>query len=70
LVSSGHVSSAGNTPMSASGHITPHGHVHLTFKRFHHIATITGRLTTGAGSGSWHSPSLECSGSWHAHRQT
>jgi hypothetical protein len=69
LVSSGHVSSAG-TKMSASGHITPHGHVHLTFKRFHHIATITGRLTTGAGSGTWHSPSLECSGSWHAHRQT
>jgi hypothetical protein len=59
----------GNTPMNASGHINPHGHVHLTFKRFHHTATVTGKLTTGAGSGTWHSPTMECSGSWHAHRR-
>ncbi len=68
LVSSGRVSSVGNTPMTASGHVTPHGHVHLTFRRFHHVAMVTGRLTTEAGSGTWHSPSLDCSGSWHAHR--
>jgi hypothetical protein len=70
LVSGGRVSSAGNTPMSASGHINPHGNVHLTFKRFHHVATVTGRLTTEAGSGTWHSPTMECTGSWHARRRS
>jgi hypothetical protein len=44
LVSGGRVSSAGHTPMNASGHINPRGNVHLTFKRFHHAATPTGRL--------------------------
>jgi hypothetical protein len=34
LVSGGRVSSAGHTPMNASGHINPRGNVHLTFKRF------------------------------------
>lgn len=70
LVSGGRVSSAGNTPMSASGHINPHGNVHLTFKRFHHVAAVTGRLTTEAGSGTWHSPTMECTGSWHARRRS
>ena len=70
LVSGGRVSSAGNTPMSASGHINPHGNVRLTFKRFHHVATVTGKLTREAGSGTWHSPTMECTGSWHARRQS
>lgn len=70
LVSGSRVSSAGNTPMSASGHVNPHGNVHVTFKRFHHVATVTGRLTTGGGSGTWHSPSMECAGSWHARRRS
>jgi hypothetical protein len=70
LVSGGHVSSAGDTPMNASGHINPHGNVHLTFKRFHHVAKVTGRLTTEAGSGTWHSPTMECTGSWHTHRRS
>jgi hypothetical protein len=68
LISGGRISSVGDTPMNASGHINPHGTVHLMFKRFHHHATVTGRLMGGAGSGSWHSPSLECTGSWRAHR--
>jgi hypothetical protein len=68
LISGGRISSVGDTPMNASGHINPHGIVHLMFKRFHHHATVTGRLIGRAGSGSWHSPSLECTGSWHAHR--
>jgi hypothetical protein len=70
LVSGGRVSSAGHTPMNASGHINPRGNVHLTFKRFHHAATATGRLTTEAGSGTWHSPTMECAGSWHARRRS
>jgi hypothetical protein len=70
LVAGGHVSSAGNTPMHASGHISPHGNVHLTFKRLHHVATVTGKLTTEAGSGTWHSPTMECTGSWHARRRS
>jgi hypothetical protein len=70
LVKGGSVSSVGSTPMSASGHINSEGKVHLTFRRFHHHATVTGMFTTSAGSGSWHSPSLECSGSWHAHRRS
>jgi hypothetical protein len=70
LVSGGRVSSAGNTPMHASGHISPEGHVHLTFTRLHHVATVTGRLTTEAGSGAWHSPTMECTGSWHARRRS
>jgi hypothetical protein len=70
LVSGGRVSSAGNMPMSASGHVNPHGNVHLTFKRFHHVATVTGRLTKGSGAGTSHSPTMECTGSWHAHRRS
>jgi hypothetical protein len=50
--------------------INPRGNVHLTFKRFHHAATATGRLTTEAGSGTWHSPTMECAGSWHARRRS
>jgi hypothetical protein len=70
LVSGGRVSSAGNTPMHASGHISPEGHVHLTFTRLHHVAKVTGRLTTQGGSGTWHSPTMECTGSWHARRRS
>jgi hypothetical protein len=70
LVSGGRVSSTGDTPMNASGRIDPHGNVHVTLKRFHHVATATGRLTTEAGSGSWHSQSMECTGSWHARRRS
>lgn len=70
LVSRGRVSSAGDTPMQASGSINPHGIVDLEFQRFGQIANVTGRLGKEAGSGTWSSPTMKCSGSWRAFRQS
>lgn len=70
LISGGRFSSFGNTPMHASGHISPQGHVDLTLNRFHHVAKATGTLNGNAGSGTWHSSSLSCTGTWHARRRT
>jgi hypothetical protein len=67
-VSGGRVSSAGDTPMQASGHIN-HGVVNLAFERMGQVATVTGRLASGSGSGTWSSPTLQCAGSWRAARQ-
>jgi hypothetical protein len=51
-VSGGHVSAAGDTPMKASGQISPRGTVDLAFQRFGQVATVTGRFARGYGSGS------------------
>ncbi|HEY4849035.1 MAG TPA: hypothetical protein VIH87_14935 [Methylocella sp.] len=68
-VSGGRVSSAGDTLMEASGTISRRGNVALAFERFGQIATVTGKLARGAGSGTWSSPTLLCAGSWRATRQ-
>ena len=68
-VSGGRVSSAGDTPMEASGQISRRGIVALAFQRFGQIATVTGKLARGAGSGTWSSPTMQCAGSWRALRQ-
>ncbi len=68
-VSSGRVSSAGDTLMEASGQISRSGIVHLAFQRFGQVATITGKLAMGSGSGTWSSPTMQCAGSWRATRQ-
>jgi len=70
LVSGGRVSSAGDTPMEASGRINPRGMVSLEFQRFGQVATVTGRLGREAGSGTWSSPTMQCAGSWRASRQS
>jgi hypothetical protein len=68
-VSSGRVSSAGDTLMEASGQISRSGIVHLAFQRFGQVTTVTGKLAMGSGSGTWSSPTMQCAGSWRATRQ-
>jgi L-ascorbate metabolism protein UlaG (beta-lactamase superfamily) len=67
-VSGGRVTSAGDTPMAASGHING-GAVDLAFQRMGQVATVTGRLAKGYGSGTWSSSTMGCTGSWRALRQ-
>lgn len=69
-ISGGRVSSAGDTPMEATGQINKRGVVALAFERFGHVATVTGRLAKGAGAGTWASPTMQCAGSWRATRQS
>ncbi len=68
-VSGGRVSSAGDTPMEASGQISQRGIVDLAFQRLGQIATVTGKLVSGHGSGTWSSSTMQCGGSWRALRQ-
>ncbi len=69
VVSGGRVSSAGDTLMEASGQISRRGIVRLAFQRFGEVATVTGKLAKGSGSGTWSSPTMLCAGSWRATRQ-
>jgi hypothetical protein len=69
-VSGGRVSSAGDTLMEASGKISRRGIVALAFHRFGQVATVTGKLAMGAGSGTWSSTTMQCAGSWRATRQS
>ena len=46
-VSGGRVSSAGDTPMEASGQISQRGTVDLAFQRLGQVATVTGKLMRG-----------------------
>ncbi|MCI0600902.1 MAG: hypothetical protein L0Y60_15545, partial [Beijerinckiaceae bacterium] len=66
MVSGGHVSSAGDTPMEASGQINSNGMVNLQFRRFGQFVKVTGHAAKGTGSGTWSSPTMQCSGSWQA----
>jgi len=59
-VAGGHVASAGDTPMEASGPINRRGIVDLAFRRMDKVAHVTGRLADGSGSGTWSLPSLQC----------
>jgi hypothetical protein len=68
-VSGGRVSSAGDTLMEASGKISRRGIVALAFQRFGQVATVTGKLAMGSGSGTWSSTTMQCAGSWRATRQ-
>jgi hypothetical protein len=68
-VSGGRISSAGDTPMVASGEISRRGIVDLAFQRFGQVATVTGNLAMGSGSGTWSSPTMQCAGSWRATRE-
>lgn len=68
-VSGGRVSSAGDTPMAASGQISQRGIVALAFQRLGQVATVTGRLAKGFGSGTWSSATMQCGGSWRALRE-
>ena len=67
-VSGGSVSSAGDTLMEASGQISRRGIVDLAFQRFGQVATVTGKLAMGSGSGTWSSTTMQCAGSWQANR--
>jgi hypothetical protein len=69
LVTGGRVSSAGDTPLNASGQIDSRGVVNVRFQRFGQVANVTGRVAGGSGSGTWISPTLQCSGSWRASRR-
>ncbi len=68
-VSGGRVTSAGDTPMAASGQVNGRGNVDLAFQRLGQVATVTGKLAKGYGSGSWSSSTMGCTGSWRALRQ-
>ncbi|MGH6830527.1 MAG: hypothetical protein ACREDG_05175 [Methylocella sp.] len=67
-VSGGRISSAWDAPMEASGQISRRGIVALAFQRFGQVATVTGKLARGSGSGTWSSPTMLCAGSWRATR--
>jgi zona occludens toxin (predicted ATPase) len=67
-VSGGRVSSAGDMPLEASGQINQRGVVDVAFARFGQVATAKGRLAREGGSGTWYSPTMQCSGSWQASR--
>ncbi|HUB65416.1 MAG TPA: hypothetical protein VL996_13405 [Methylocella sp.] len=69
-LSGGRVSSAGDTPMEASGQINRSGIVNLAFQRMGQVATVIGRLVRGSGSGTWSSTTMQCAGSWRAIRQS
>ncbi|MCI0466982.1 MAG: hypothetical protein L0Y57_08265 [Beijerinckiaceae bacterium] len=69
LVSGGKVSAAGDTPMEASGQVNSRGIVNLQFQRFGQVANVTGKVAKGSGSGTWSSPTMNCSGSWRATRR-
>ena len=69
-VSGGRVSSAGATPMAASGQISGSGTVDLAFRRFGQVAMVTGRFANGYGSGTWSSSTMQCAGSWRALQQS
>lgn len=69
-LSDGRVSSAGSTPMEASGQISRGGIVELAFERFGQVAKVIGRLARGTGSGTWSSTTMQCAGSWRATRQS
>lgn len=69
-VSGGRVSSAGDTPMEASGQVSRGGIVELAFQRFGQVATVTGKLARESGSGTWSSTTMQCAGSWRAVRQS
>jgi hypothetical protein len=66
----GHVASAGDTPMEASGRINRRGIVDLAFRSMDKVAHVTGRLADGMGSGTWSFPSQKCAGFWHAIRHS
>jgi hypothetical protein len=68
-VSGGRVSSAGDTPMAASGQINQRGIVDLAFQRFGQVAKVIGKLAMGSGSGTWSSKTMQCAGSWRATRE-
>ena len=68
-VSGGRVSSAGDTLVEASGNISRRGIVALAFERFGQVATVTGKVAGGSGSGTWSSTTMQCAGSWRATRQ-
>jgi len=40
----------------------------LACQRFGQVATVTGKLAMGSGSGTWSSTTMQCAGSWQANR--
>lgn len=68
-VSGGRVSSAGDTPLAATGQISQRGIVDLAFQGLGQIAKVTGKLMSGHGFGTWSSSTMQCGGSWRASRQ-
>src|SRR2546430_14053816 len=66
-VSGGRISSAGDTPMAASGEINQRGIVDVPFRRFGQVATVIGKLRMGVGPGTWTSPTMQWPGAlWSA----
>ena len=64
----GRVSSHGDGFMQASGLVSDKGAVSLAFRRDNQVANVAGRVKSGAGSGTWSSPTMQCAGSWRAAR--
>jgi hypothetical protein len=69
-ISGGRVRSAGDTPLEASGEINRYGIVKFAFRGFNEVAHVSGRVKGRKGSGTWHSPTLACAGTWLAIRQS
>ncbi len=55
--------------VTTNGSVDGHGHVALRVAGAGHIVAASGVLASRGGSGTWNSPSHQCSGHWVASRQ-
>ena len=65
----GHISSAADSFMKASGEITASGNVSIAFRRDNHVAAVGGQVREKTGWGTWSSSTLQCAGTWSAVRR-
>jgi len=68
LVSDGVVTYAGAEQVTADGRVGQNGIVNVAFAYENDRLEAGGSVSGGLGSGSWTSPSSNCSGSWIARR--
>jgi hypothetical protein len=68
-VTGGSIIYSGAASTTARGGIDPRGRVNAQFRNGNDVLDASGHVTQTAGSGSWHSPSRECAGSWTAARR-
>src|SRR5262249_28215500 len=64
-----HAPEAGFTDFNLSGRVDQRGFVRVSVSRGEHNGQGSGRLSGNSGSGTWHSPTLGCSGTWSAERR-
>jgi hypothetical protein len=56
-------------PAQATGAVTPHGAVNVSFSRGTDVMKAVGSASGNWASGEWTAPSKACSGRWRAERR-